>query len=138
MTPHPPIVRGLRHLVEKLRKAGHVVVNWQGPLRTRDFIRIGDTLTLSGAREDSRSAHPELKQSLLHPVLAAIESTQEPIWPEIAEKFDLYGPKKDQATPYDIWQLHLEKQALIEWFHTTWQSTRGYSTTGRPIDGLIL
>jgi amidase len=138
MTPHPPILRGLKYVVDKLRNAGHIVVDWQGPLRTKDFIRIGDTLTLSGAREDSKSVNRNLWTSLTCAVLAAIESTQEPIWPEIAEKFDLYGPKKDQATPYDIWQLHLEKQALIEWFHTTWQSTREYSTTGRPIDGLIL
>jgi len=137
MTPHPPIMRGLRFVVDKLRQAGHIVVDWQGPLRTKDFIRIGDTLTLSGAKEDSESTH-QARFKLTEIVLAAIESTQEPIWPEIAEKFDLYGPEKAQATPYDIWQLHLEKQALIEWFHTTWQSTRGYSTTGRPIDGLIL
>ena len=108
-------MRGLRFVVDKLRKAGHIVVDWQGPLRTRDFIRIGDTLTLSGAKADSESTHLRRSQ-LTEIVLAAIESTQEPIWPEIAEKFDLYGHEKAQATPYHIWQLHLEKQALIEWF----------------------
>jgi amidase len=33
VNPHPPIVRGLEHVVDKLKQAGHIVVEWQGPLR---------------------------------------------------------------------------------------------------------
>ena len=55
MTPHPPIVRGLDLVVAKLREAGHIVVEWQGPLRTGDLRDVGGEFTLSGAREDSGS-----------------------------------------------------------------------------------
>jgi amidase len=53
VTPHPPIVRGLDLVVNKLRQAGHIVVEWQGPLRTGDLLDIGGEFTLSGARDDS-------------------------------------------------------------------------------------
>jgi hypothetical protein len=71
-------------------------------------------------------------------VLRSIESTKEPIYPETADYLDLYSSSKAHPSPYDIWQIQLEKQRLIDWFHTTWQSTTQYSTTGRPIDGLIM
>jgi len=55
VTPHPPIVRGLDLVINKLRQAGHIVVKWQGPLRTGDLLDIGGEFTLSGARDDSGS-----------------------------------------------------------------------------------
>jgi hypothetical protein len=48
-------MRGLDLVVKKLRQAGHIVVEWQGPLRTGDLLDIGGEFTLSGAREDSGS-----------------------------------------------------------------------------------
>jgi len=48
-------MRGLDLFVKKLRQAGHIVVEWQGPLRTADLLDIGGEFTLSGAREDSGS-----------------------------------------------------------------------------------
>jgi len=48
-------MRGIKHVVAKLREAGHIVVDWQGPLRTRDFVEVGDKITLSGAKDDSES-----------------------------------------------------------------------------------
>ena len=32
VTPHPPLLRGLRHVVNALKAAGHHVVEWQGRL----------------------------------------------------------------------------------------------------------
>lgn len=48
-------MRGMKHVVEKLRQAGHlVVVDWRGPLRTKEFLEVGDEITLSGCKEDSK------------------------------------------------------------------------------------
>jgi hypothetical protein len=55
VTPHPPIVRGLDLVVEKLRRAGHIVVEWKGPLRTTDILDVGWRVTESAARDDSES-----------------------------------------------------------------------------------
>jgi hypothetical protein len=42
------------HVVAKLRQAGHLVVDWRGPLRTKEFLEVGDQITLSGGKEDSK------------------------------------------------------------------------------------
>lgn len=65
-------------------------------------------------------------------------TTKEPIYPAVAAGLGVYDKPPSHPSPYDIWQLHVKKQALIDWFHQTWQSTSAYSTTGLPVDGLIM
>lgn len=51
VTPHPPIQRALKHVVDKLQKAGHHVVEWQGPL-AKDAPRLMlDFWTADGGEE---------------------------------------------------------------------------------------
>lgn len=65
--------------------------------------------------------------------------THEPISAELTEIFKLYEESiTPPKTPYEIWQLQVQKQNLVDWFHDAWQSTHAYSGTGRPIDGLIM
>lgn len=58
VTPHPPIMRGLKYVVQKLKQAGHIVVEWQGPLKTESVADVGWEFTSSGGKEDSKSSHP--------------------------------------------------------------------------------
>jgi hypothetical protein len=46
-------MRGLQHVAEALKRAGHIVVDWQGPLRTKDILDVGDALTYTAGGEDS-------------------------------------------------------------------------------------
>ena len=51
VTPHPPIQRALKHVIEKLRKAGHQVVEWQGPLAKDAGRLMLDFWTADGGEE---------------------------------------------------------------------------------------
>jgi hypothetical protein len=43
------------YVVEALERAGHIVVNWEGELRTKDILEVGEALTCTAGGEDSKS-----------------------------------------------------------------------------------
>jgi hypothetical protein len=47
-------MRALKVVVNQLKQAGHIVVEWQGPLRTADLLNVGHQFTLSGGKDDSK------------------------------------------------------------------------------------
>jgi hypothetical protein len=47
-------MRGLETVAEGLRQAGHIVVDWRGPLKTQELLDVGAELFMSGGREDSK------------------------------------------------------------------------------------
>jgi amidase len=133
-------MRGLKFVAEKLRHAGHIVVEWQGTLLTREIKQVGDEITLSGMMDDSKCRVFVLisASDLTVLVLHSVESTGEPIYPAISGEYDSNTKSGKSPTPYQIWQLHRKKQQVADRFHAIWQSTADYSGTGRPIDGLIM
>jgi hypothetical protein len=40
VTPHPPTMRGLRYVAEKLKAAVHMVVEWQGPFHVESTMEL--------------------------------------------------------------------------------------------------
>lgn len=46
-------MRALKLVVKRLQQVGHIVVEWQGPLRTDDLVKVGHQFTLSGGKDDS-------------------------------------------------------------------------------------
>jgi amidase len=59
VTPHPPTMRGLLHTAEKLRAAGHAVVEWQGSFRVTETLKLIVVLWGADGGETSQN-------SLLH------------------------------------------------------------------------
>jgi amidase len=55
VTPHPPIIRGLRHVVEALKRAGHTVVDWQGPLGGKETQELMDLFWSADGGEEGQS-----------------------------------------------------------------------------------
>jgi hypothetical protein len=47
-------MRGLETVAERLRQAGHIVVDWRGPLKAQELLDVGAELFISGGREDSK------------------------------------------------------------------------------------
>ncbi|TDZ19575.1 Acetamidase [Colletotrichum orbiculare MAFF 240422] len=114
--PHPPLTRILRSAVEKLKKAGHEIVDWNADLH-EDCIRVMDMFYTVDGGEDVRKD-----------VMAA----GEPFIPHVQRLVDR-GPA---VSVYDYWQLNRRKWELQQAYLDKWKSARS-PTTGRGVDVVL-
>ncbi|KAK2798971.1 hypothetical protein FQN51_007199 [Onygenales sp. PD_10] len=107
--PTPPVRRALKETVEKLRKAGHEVVDWPstGHPEGNDIL---DRFFLSDGGET---------------VQDILASAGEPIRPEM----DRYGRAKDSGVRA-LWALHVERNTLQREYMERWNACEG-------LDGLL-
>ena len=99
--PTPPTARALRHTVEKLKAAGHTIVDWD-PVDQAE----GNTLL---ARMFVADGGKTIKHEL--------ERTGEPLRPEMAP----YGVAAELGTA-DMWKLHLERSAYQNKYLDRWNA----------------
>ncbi|GAA5849651.1 hypothetical protein JCM8547_000521 [Rhodosporidiobolus lusitaniae] len=114
--PHPPVRRGLEEAVRKLREAGHEVLEFD----MTEFKGISPLLTailLADGGDDIRMT--------LSPI-------EEPLLPH--QSF----PPTTRCTVYETYQLNRQKETYQQRFLQRWLSTSSETTTGKPIDALLL
>ncbi|PSK46489.1 hypothetical protein B9Z65_5457 [Elsinoe australis] len=98
--PTPPVQRALKETVEKLKKAGHELVDWAPELHTEIYQCLGKFFVCDGGKT---------LRSILDPV-------QEPFRPELA----MY----EQATELgvsELWKLQSKRLQLITEYLKRWQ-----------------
>jgi amidase len=88
--PHPPILRGIRTVVQKLQEAGHTVVPWE-PYKHDEALSILGKVYAADGGADIRSV---------------LEASGEPNIPNISHYVQEGLPKTDIN---DLWSLHLDK-----------------------------
>ncbi|GAA5912132.1 hypothetical protein JCM6882_003063 [Rhodosporidiobolus microsporus] len=115
--PHPPIERGMRECVDKLKAAGHEVVDWE-PLDHAGAQEIVSRIFDADGGADVKSL---------------IGESGEPILPQI---FTSQFPAQSM---HESWQLNKRRDAYRQLFLETYLKTRSRSgaETPRPIDGII-
>ncbi|VDB98619.1 unnamed protein product [Peniophora sp. CBMAI 1063] len=116
--PHPPMRRALEMAVEAVKKAGYEVIEFE-PLDVEKAEKLTIDLYGSDGSED-------LKRTF------AISG--EPYHPMIITPQDA-GPK---LSVYDSWQLNVAKDDYRARFLEHWNATAARTSTGLPIDGLLL
>ncbi|EEH20415.1 hypothetical protein PABG_02674 [Paracoccidioides brasiliensis Pb03] len=107
--PTPPVRRALKETVEKLRSAGHEIVDWEAAGH-KEGVDILDRFFLSDGGKTVRG------------ILA---TSKEPIRPEM----DRYGQAKDGGVQA-LWQLHVERNKLQQQYMERWNAIEG-------LDGLL-
>ncbi|OBS26059.1 hypothetical protein FPOA_00003 [Fusarium poae] len=107
---HPPIERVFYQLIEKLKTAGHEVVDWDSSLHP-EFINIMD------GGEDIRTA---------------VSEGGEPFVPQIQSLVDRGKP----ISVYSYWQLNKRKVAAQNAYHDMWNNVR--SPSGNMVDVLLV
>ncbi|GAA6008101.1 hypothetical protein JCM10207_007030 [Rhodosporidiobolus poonsookiae] len=115
--PHPPIERGMRECVEKLRAAGHEVIEWE-PLDHAGAQEIVSRIFDSDGGEDVRQW---------------LGNSGEPILPQV------FTSQFPAQTMHESWQLNKRRDAYRQRFLEAYLATRsraGAQTT-RPIDAII-
>ncbi|KAJ9609603.1 hypothetical protein H2200_005931 [Cladophialophora chaetospira] len=114
VTPQPSIARALREIAEKLREAGHEVIEFSPPFDCWEVARSTWRLWFqTGAKE----------------TLALVASSGEPLYPTF----------KWYLETFDIKELTLNTQQA-EWryqFAEAWHNTKSKTRSGGPIDCLI-
>jgi len=97
--PTPPVSRAMRVVVDKLRAAGHELVDWDPADQTRGLTLLGRMFLADGGR------------SIRH----ELEKTGEPIREEMA----IYETARELST-YEMWQLHLERTSFQQHYMDRW------------------
>jgi len=119
--PTPPVTRALKETVEKLKQAGHDIIEWDSTLHPKALqllvsvpVRVYNQTFLMFVK--GRMFLADGAKSMK----ALLEPTQEPWRPEMAQY--------EQATElgaHAMWQLHLERSELQRQFLQQWMSYDG-------------
>jgi len=100
--PTPPVARALKETVQKLKIAGHEVIDWDPKEFHLKALRIlGQMFVADGGKS----------------VQALLEPTNEPWRPEMK----MYEDAAELGT-YDMWKLHLERTELQRQYLEHWTS----------------
>ncbi|KAI0802263.1 amidase [Xylaria sp. FL0064] len=98
--PTPPVTRALRHTVDKLRAAGHELIDWSPEDHDVGTKLLGRMFVADGGKS----------------VLGELEKTGEPLRPEMAA----YG-KSLELRGLEYWQLNLERQQFQKRYLDRWK-----------------
>ncbi|KAF2661866.1 acetamidase-like protein [Lophiostoma macrostomum CBS 122681] len=104
VTPTPPVTRALKETAEKLRNAGHEIVDWNPRLHSKTVEFLAKMFVADGGKS----------------VRALLEPTQEPFRPEM----EMYQTATELGT-YGMWQLQLDRSELQREFLDQWMSYEG-------------
>ncbi|KAJ5812227.1 hypothetical protein N7474_008528 [Penicillium riverlandense] len=101
VTPTPPVARALKETVEKLKAAGHELVDWEpaGHKDVRDLLRR--MFVADGAKS----------------IRKLLEPTGEPFRPEMGSY-----EKSQEMGVYEMWQLQVERSDLQKSYLDHWNS----------------
>ncbi|GAA5822234.1 hypothetical protein JCM3770_005859 [Rhodotorula araucariae] len=116
ITPTPPIKRGLDVTVQKLRDAGHEVLEFDWTDFKSAWVLANELFAADGG-EDFRRAR---------------EAIDEPLIPGLIADTGAMG-----KSTYEVWQLNRAKEELQQTFLAKWMATAAQTSTGRPLDGLL-
>ncbi|KAI3336347.1 amidase [Xylariaceae sp. AK1471] len=98
--PTPPVTRALRHAVEKLRGAGHELVDWSPEDQRQGTRLLGRMFLADGGKAIARE----------------LAKTGEPLRPEM----EGYGNAHELGA-LEYWHLHLERQELQKRYLDRWK-----------------
>ncbi|KAI1340306.1 amidase [Xylariaceae sp. FL0016] len=115
--PHPPITRVLLDLVEKLRNAGHDIVEWDASLHA-ECIQVMDEYYMADGGEDVRRD---------------MEAGGEPYIPHVEALVNRGKP----ISVYEYWQLNRRKIELQQAYLRKWDSVRS-PKTGKTVDVILM
>ncbi|KAJ5503882.1 hypothetical protein N7463_006756 [Penicillium fimorum] len=102
ISPTPPVARALKETVERLKEAGHEIVNWPSTEHMEMLMILGRLFLADGGKS----------------VRDLLEPTGEPFRPEMKP----YEEAKEISV-YDLWQIHARRNALCKAYLDRWNET---------------
>ncbi|GKU21475.1 unnamed protein product [Fusarium langsethiae] len=114
--PHPPVLRGLRVVVDALKRAGHKVVDWEPPSQERATTIIGGFFGADGA----------------HDVHSHLDRSGEPLISDLEDGFKLKTPT--ELLKYQ--DLTLQGLGYEREYSDYWNSTQDQD--GQIVDAVLM
>lgn len=99
VTPTPPVTRALKDTVEKLKAAGHEIIEWDPKDQKQGLSLLGRMFLADGAES----------------IRNVLDRTKEPFRPEMED----YS-KATMLSTYDMWQVHLERTDFQKRYLDRW------------------
>ncbi|CAH6722713.1 putative acetamidase [[Candida] jaroonii] len=115
--PTPPIRRGMKIAIDKLKEAGHDIIEWDGSDHVEMAKIIGKFFLSDGG----------------HHIKQITEPTGEPFF----EYMKGYESAQDLGVP-GLWKLHAERTSMMKKFLDKWNNTSSKTANGKPIDAIIM
>ncbi|CAN9340593.1 unnamed protein product [Alternaria alternata] len=109
--PTPPVTRALKETTEKLKKAGHEVLDWNPRLHGTALTLLGRMFVADGGKS----------------VESLLGATGEPFRPEMVQ----YKDAKELGV-YDMWKLHSERSELQRQYLEQWMAIEGLDAILAP------
>ncbi|KAI0314320.1 amidase signature domain-containing protein [Amylostereum chailletii] len=122
--PHPPVLRAMEEVKEKLKAAGHEVIEWIPPPHSEAFGIIWDVFSADGGAD-------------IHATLAL--ASEVPI-PQLATVYGVTAGATGMA-PFDVerlWALNERKYAYQTAYAAYWNESGSKTKSGRPVDAVLL
>lgn len=137
--PAPPYRRALQETVEKLRRAGHEVIEWDdaglyakaASLLVRLFTSDGG-VTMKTTIEASDEPWPK--------GLAGYEQASKDRENDLVGRSTRLPLRKKQNTAQrtsHMWKLQLERTTFVAQVYRQWNATASMTKSGRPMDALL-
>lgn len=115
--PTPPVLRGVEMTKKALLEAGHEVIDWE----PTDHVRLSEIITSFFVSDGGVHVKKE------------VDETGEPFFPYMT----MYGTTPEMKVS-ELWKLHAERTTLAKKYLERWNKTVEQTSTGRPIDGIIM
>lgn len=115
--PTPPILRGMKLVKDALLAAGHEVIDWD----PAEHLRLSEIITSFFVSDGGVHVRKET------------EETGEPFFPYMS----MYGTTPEMKVS-ELWKLHAERTSLIKKYLDRWNATASQTSTGCPIDAIIM
>ncbi|KAL4944947.1 hypothetical protein BDV06DRAFT_232139 [Aspergillus oleicola] len=120
--PHPPIRRAIRQTAERLRAAGHEVIDFKMPFDCWEASRVYmDTYYQCGKND----------------CLDLLDKAGEAIMPAYKKMLETYKVSDGPIDAKQLLKLIQAQSKYKEALADAWDETAAKTSTGRPIDGLI-
>ncbi|KAL1850107.1 hypothetical protein Plec18170_007205 [Paecilomyces lecythidis] len=101
VTPTPPVARALKETVEKLKSAGHEIVDWD-PIGHQTAVNILSRKFLADGGKSIRKL---------------LEPTKEPFRPEMKDY-----EQSSEIGVHELWQIHIERNTLQKDYMERWNA----------------
>lgn len=115
--PTPPVLRGLKHTVERLKAAGHEIIEWDPKDHERLQSIITEFFLSDGGKHCKEYA----------------DMTGETFFPYM----QMYNTCEEMGVA-ELWKLHSERTSLQKQYLDRWNATASRTSSGKPIDGILL
>lgn len=117
VTPTPPIRRALETAIERVKKAGHEVIEFD-VADFKSYRDLANKFYAADGGEDIRRVVSVIDEPVIDGVLVNEATATESV--------------------FALWQMNRAKEAMQQAFLDKWLATAKETSTGRPIDGLLV